>query len=154
MLQIFAEFSTRISLTSLWTTNFCLHMKYPRWCNIQMYEYNEVFSHPQRNLLRMFIILQLVSPSRLVIIRPLYSCSCTVAWWSTLEIETSCQIINIYKRVGCVWLNTLLYIKFLRYVKYSTSIGGGGGGGSNGDDGDSNCSHPPCSVRIFLSYRN
>jgi hypothetical protein len=35
--------------------------------------------------------------------------SCTVAWWGhTLENETSCQIINIRKRVICVWLKRVV----------------------------------------------
>jgi len=46
--------------------NFCLYMKHPCWYNIRGFQ-----SHTT-HLLRMFIIWQLVSPSRLVIIRPLY----------------------------------------------------------------------------------
>jgi hypothetical protein len=46
----------------------------------------------------------------------------------------------------------LLYIKFLSYDKYFTSVCGGGGGGSNGgDDGDSSCSHAP--VPSVYSFR-
>jgi len=31
-------------------------------------------------------------------------------WWPTLEVDTSCQTINIRKRVSCVWLKTSICV--------------------------------------------
>jgi hypothetical protein len=43
-------------------------------------------------------------------------CTCTMAWWwPILVVETSCQVINIPRRLGCVWLKTsLLYMYITR----------------------------------------
>jgi len=60
--------------------------------------HNEVFSHTQLTLLRMFIIWQLVSAFSVV----LYSCTMALRW-PTLEVETRCQKINFQKRVSCAW---------------------------------------------------
>jgi hypothetical protein len=64
--------------------------------------------HAQLTLLRMFIILHLVSTSSVGHYKAIVQ-----EYKITVEVETSCQIINIRKRVSCVWLKTSLCIGVL-----------------------------------------
>ena len=72
---------------------------------VEVYLYSLCGPHAQLTPLRMFIIWHLVSTSSVghhkVIVQE---------HKTTLEVETNCQIINIRKRVRCVWLKISLRI--------------------------------------------
>jgi len=88
---------------SVVTSYGTLYTNHPSWYKTQMY--TDAFNHTQFTLV--------------------HSCSCTTAWWwPILEYETNCQVINIRKRVSCMWLKTSVRIQ-LWHVRFVCRHGDG-----------------------------